>query len=218
MPETLNRVRMLKGMSSQAGDYIRNDDGRNNIQMKCGLCGSKNPLRSNEAIAQELGRHSAHIFEDTVPCCPAQDCVNRTVPVTTASHFVRNGKTPSGTLRWRCNACRKTFAGIAAPQARQRMPHTNRDVFSLLMNKMPIDRIAEVSGLAPTSIYGKIELIHRQCMAFAGQRERQLAQGIPLPSMYVAVDRQVHYVNWSNRKDRRNVALTAIGSADLTTG
>ena len=138
--------------------------------------------------------------------------------MTTASHFVRNGKTPSGTLRWRCNACRKTFAGIAAPQARQRMPHKNRDVFSLLMNKMPIDRIAEVSGLAPTSIYGKIELIHRQCMAFAGQRERQLAQGIPLPSMYVAVDRQVHYVNWSNRKDRRNVALTAIGSADLTTG
>lgn len=98
------------------------------------------------------------------------------------------------------------------------MPHKNRDVFSLLMNKMPINRIAEVTGLAPTSIYGKIALIHRQCMAFAGQREQQLVQGLPLQSMYVAVDRQVHYVNWSNRKDRRNVALTAIGSADLTTG
>jgi len=43
VPETLNRVRRRKGMSSQAGDYIRNDDGRNNIQVKCGLCGSKNP-------------------------------------------------------------------------------------------------------------------------------------------------------------------------------
>jgi transposase-like protein len=218
VPETLHRVRRPKGTSPKAGDYIRTGESRGNIRMQCGLCGSQNPLRSNEAISQELGRLSAHIFDGATPCCPAQGCPNNAVPVTTDGHYVHNGKTPSGTPRWRCNACRKTFAGTAAPQARQRMPHKNRDVFSLLMNKMPINRIAEVTGLAPTSIYGKIALIHRQCMAFAGQREQQLVQGMPLPSMYVAIDRQVHYVNWSNRKDRRNVALTAIGSADLTTG
>lgn len=55
-------------------------------------------------------------------------------------------------------------------------------------------------------------------MAFSGSREQQLVQGMALPPMYVAVDRQVHIVNWSNRKDRRNVALTAIGSADLVSG
>jgi transposase-like protein len=140
------------------------------------------------------------------------------VPVTTTGFYVRNGKTPSGTSRWRCNVCRKTFAGKAAPQARQRKPHKNRDVSSLLMNKMPLNRIAEVTGLAPTSIYGKIALIHRQCMAFAGYREGQLVQGMALPSMYIAVDRQIHNANWSNRRDRRNVALTAIGSADLVSG
>ena len=81
-------------------------------------------------------------------------------------------------------------------------------MFSLLMNKMPLNRIAEVTGLAPTSIYDKIALIHRQCMAFAGHLEQQVVHG--LPSMYIAIDRQVHNVNWSNRRDRRNVALTAI--------
>jgi transposase-like protein len=218
VPETLNRIRRPKGTSSEAGDYIRSGDSRGNIRMVCGLCGSKNPLRSNQAIAQELGRLSAHIFDSSAPCCPLEACSSHGVPVSTPGFYVRNGKTPSGTPRWRCNACRKTFAGKAAPQARQRKPHKNRDVFSLLMNKMPLNRIAEVTGLAPTSIYGKIALIHRQCMAFAGRREQQLVQGMALPCMYVAVDRQVHNVNWSNRRDRRNVALTAIGSADLVSG
>jgi transposase-like protein len=218
VPETLNRVRRPKGTSSQAGDYVRTSDARNNMQMKCGLCGSKNPLRSNEAIAQELGRFSRHIFDAKEPCCPNEACTSHSVSINTPGFYVRNGKTPSGTPRWRCNTCRKTFAGTAAPQARQRKPHKNRDVFALLMNKMPLKRIAEVTGLDPKSVYGKIALIHRQCVAFAGQREQQLVQGMALPSMYVALDRQVHNVNWSNRKDRRNVALTAVASADLMTG
>ena len=218
VPETLNRVRRPKGTSPEAGDYTRTSDSRDNMRMLCGLCGSQNPLRSNEAVAQELGRLSAHIFDSSAPRCPTETCSSHVVPVTTPGFYVRNGKTPSGTPRWRCNACRKTFAGKAAPQACQRKPHKNREVFSLLINKMPLNRIAEVTGLAPTSIYGKIALIHRQCMAFAGHREQHLVHGMSLPSMYIAVDRQVHNVNWSNRRDRRNVALTAIGSADLVSG
>lgn len=218
VPETLHRVRRPKGTSPKAGDYIRTGDSRGNVRIQCGLCGSQNPLRSNESIAQELGRLSAHIFDTREPCCPNEACGNHNVAVTTTGQYVRNGKTASGTPRWRCNACKKTFAGTAAPQARQRKPHKNRDVFALLVNKMALNRIMEVTGLSSTSVYGKIGLIHRQCMTFAGQREQQLVQGMPLPSMYVAVDRQVHYVNWSNRKDRRNVALSAIGSADLVSG
>ncbi len=59
---------------------------------------------------------------------------------------------------------------------------------------------------------------HRQCLAFAASRERQLTQGRVLPKMYVAVDRQSFVVNWSSRKDRRNVQLNAIASADLDSG
>lgn len=149
VPETLNRVRRPKGTSSKSGDYIRSGDSRGNVRMQCGLCGSKNPLRSNEAIAQELSRLSGHIFDAREPCCPNEDCSSQTISVTTPGFYARNGKTPSGTPRWRCNACRKTFAGTAAPAARQRKPHKNRDVFALLMNKVPMKRIAEVTGLGP---------------------------------------------------------------------
>ncbi len=73
------------------------------------------------------------------------------------------------------------------------------------MNKSPMNRMVEITGLDPKTLYGKIDFIHRQCMAFAASRERQLTQGMVLPKMYVAVDRQSFVVNWSNRKDRRNV-------------
>lgn len=186
--------------------------------MVCGVCRSENPIRNNESIAQEYARLSAHIFDLQGPCCPNKDCWGSEVPVTEPGYYAQNGKTPSGTPRWRCNACRTTFAGVAAPQSRQRKPHKNRDVFMLLMNKSPLRRIAEVTELAPSTLFGKIDLIHRQAIAFSGHREQQLVQGMKFPQMYIAVDRQVHYVNWSNRKDRRNVALNAIGSADLDTG
>lgn len=208
VPETLHKIRRPKGTSPKAGDYIRTGNSRGNVRIQCGLCGSQNPRRSNESIAQELSRLSAHIFDTREACCPHEACGNHNVAVTAAGQYVRNGKTASGTPRWRGNACKKTFAGTAAPQARQRKPHKNRDVFALLVNKMALNRIMEVTGLSSTSVYGKIGLIHRQCMAFAGQREQQLVQGMSLPSMYVAVDRQ----------DTHNVALSAIGSADLVSG
>ena len=80
-------------------------------------------------------------------------------------------------------------------------------------------RICEVTGLDPRVVYDKFHWIHRQCQLFVGERERRLMEGlVPLPKMYVAVDRQQYVVNWSKRKDKRNVMLAAIASADLKSG
>jgi hypothetical protein len=94
MPDTLNRVRRPKGTSPEAGDYIRTSDSRGNMRMLCRLCASQNPLRSNEAITQELGRLSAHIFDSSAPRCPTETCSSHVVLVTTPGFYVRNGKTP----------------------------------------------------------------------------------------------------------------------------
>jgi len=60
---------------------------------------------------------------------------------------------------------------------------------------------------------------YRKCVALAGVRERSLLDGsLALPKMYLSTDRQTLAVNWSNRKDRRNVMLQAIATADLTSG
>ena len=82
---------------------------------------------------------------------------------------------------------------------------------------MPLRRIAKITGINAVTLYGKIEFLHRQCQAFAASREAGL-KDLHLPRLYISVDRQVYLVNWSEDSDRRNVAISAVGSADNETG
>lgn len=187
--------------------------------MKCCLCEEILPLRSNAGVAEELDRLVSYLDAKPAPSCPNPACENRDRAIDdTPDAYVRYGVTGAGTPRWRCNACRKIFSVGGSPTKKQRITHKNREVFALLMNKSPMNRMVEITGLDPKTLYGKIDFIHRQCLAFAASRERQLTQGRVLPKMYVAVDRQSFVVNWSSRKDRRNVQLNAIASADLDSG
>lgn len=176
-------------------------------------------MRSNQGIHEELTRLSAYLCDPDEPSCPNGACALFDVPMSRAGHhYVQFGKTAAGTPRYRCNACRKTFSGAGKSTKRHRMAHKNREMFALLINKMPFRRMTEVTGLSPQTLYDKLDFIHRQCQAFAGERERKLLEGLPLPKLYLATDRQTLAVNWSNRRDRRNVTLQAIATADLKTG
>jgi hypothetical protein len=90
-------------------------------------------------------------------------------------------------------------------------------VYQLLVNKSPISRICEVAGIAPKTFYDKLTFIHQRSVAFAGKFDR-LLPSISLDRLYLAVDRQTYVLNWAGRKDRRNVALDGLGSADLASG
>ena len=68
-----------------------------------------------------------------------------------------------------------------------------------------------------STLYRKIDFIHRQCLSFAAERERNLPT-LPLARLYIGVDRQDYMINWSDANDRRNVIFRAVGSADNTTG
>ena len=93
-------------------------------------------------------------------------------------------------------------------------------IFALLMNKSPLRRISEVAGIGPSGLYGKIDFLHEQCLAFAAARERRLraGMGMTLSRLYLATDRQDYVVNWTQQQDRRNVVLHAVGTADNVTG
>ena len=77
-----------------------------------------------------------------------------------------------------------------------------------------MSRILEIS---PKTVYDKIDFVHRQCLAFARVRETELAQK-EVGRLYIATDRQDYIINWTDRRDRTNTALTAVGSADNRTG
>lgn len=68
-------------------------------------------------------------------------------------------------------------------------------------------------------VYRKIDFIHAQCLAFIADRERKLLLGgFSIPRLYLASDRQEYIVNWTNTKDKRNVIVKAIGTADMRSG
>jgi transposase-like protein len=220
VPETPHRVKAAPGATPQPGDYTLTAAGKGKPQLKCLLCGEIMPMRGNQGIVEELTRVMAYLNGTEDAACQNEACSLFTVPLSLAgSQYVQRGKTAAGTQRYRCNACKKTFSGAGKSTKKHRMPHKNRDVFALLISKMPIRRMAWYTGLDRQSLYGKIDFVHRQCVAFSGERERGLLDGsLELPKLYLSTDRQTLAVNWSNRKDRRNVALQAIATADLESG
>ena len=220
-PASATRPYRRAGTPTVLGDYTVTARGKENPALKCEFCGETTPLRSNQAIVEELARITDYLTPRVEePCCHNADCAQFNIPLSSAgSTYVNFGRSAAGTPRYRCKECGKTFSGKAKPLARQRRSEKNRDVFMSLMNRVPISRITETTGLSPKAVYDKLEFIHRQCMAFAGNREaRLLSPGFELPKMYVAVDRQHYVINWKSRKDRRVTQLNAIGTSDVKTG
>lgn len=192
--------------------------GRNFPVLKCHGCGEFPPMKSNLAIAEETNRLSDYLAEPASPGCKTPGCVNVAIGIGAGKAFYQSfGKTTSGGQRYRCKACLKTFS-VSKSTAGHRLPHKNRLVFSLLMNKMPFRRICEAADINPKTLYDKMDFIHRQCLSFVGSRERKLAHGFHVDRLYVGVDRQDYVANWTRREDKRNVQLSAVGSADNLTG
>lgn len=196
--------------------YALNYGGKALQLLKCTSCGEVPPLKSNRGIYDEWQRLMAHMEPVAALTCTDEACVNHKVPVGTPKAYRSFGKTASGTQRYRCNACGKT---VSQPKAnsRQRVSHHNIDIFKMLVNKVPLSRIVEILGISWELLYNRIDFIHKQCMRFAGNRERKLSD-MEFERLYISVDKQDHVINWTDRKDKRNVVLSAITSVDNTSG
>ena len=187
------------------------------FQLGCQRCLERPPIKSNLGIAEERARLARDLAVRSQPGCPNATCANHSVPAGAGDAYQGFGRTHSGSPRFRCKRCGKTFT-VGRPTLRQRAPHKNRTIFLLLMNKSPLRRICEVADIAPPGLYGKIEFLASQCQAFVADRERKLVEGMPTRRLYLATDRQDYVVNWSRETDRRNVVLHAVGTADSETG
>jgi transposase-like protein len=174
-------------------------------------------MKSNQGIAEELQRLSRYLAPQE-PCCPDPACVQHGVPISRKGAYVRYGKTKSGCTRMRCQVCRKIFSLTDKPTPRQRSAHKNRQILTLLLNKMPFARICEACDITMSTLYGKIDFFHRQALAFVAAREQRLHQGFKKNRLYLATDRQDYVVNWTCRADKRNVTLSAVATADLQSG
>lgn len=187
--------------------------------LKCNCCGETPPLKSNQGIADEFNRLSAYLNLKNslqVPTCPNADCANHSVPVGTKKAYRSFGKASSGAKRYQCSLCKKTFS-ISKPTKGQHETHHNIEIFNLLVNKVPLSRIVNILGISWDVLYHRIDFIHQQCVKFVSSRESKL-KTLPIKRLYLAIDKQDYEINWTERKDKRNVILKAVASADNATG
>ncbi len=211
---------MEKISGKQSKDVYRATGGHSSISvLKCKFCGDFPPLKSNLAIAEEFTRLMADLTPTPAPSCPDLQCTNHNIPVNVGKgHYQSYGLTHSGSKRYLCKVCKKTFTVSSVSTLRQRQSDKNELIFKLLMNKSPMRRICEVADINPETLYQRIDFFYKQCKAFACANEQPLLQGKAIPRLYIAVDRQEYTINWSNQHDKRNVVMSAVGSADQSTG
>jgi transposase-like protein len=205
-----------KTQRGQLNPYVLSSAAKGMPLLKCKACGEMPPLKSNIGIDEELARISAYLEPKPVPACPNLDCENHAVPLGTKRAYRAFGTTAGGAHRYQCSQCRKTFA-VSKPTHHQRDTYPNKSIFKLLINKVPFARIVSMLDISWHRFYHRIDFIHQQCLEFVADRERKL-KDISFRRLYLAVDRQDYLVNWTEREDKRNVVLSAVASADNTSG
>jgi transposase-like protein len=190
---------------------------RGTPMLRCSFCGQYPTIKNNKAIYEELNRFWKPFNSIAMPTCPSQECPNHHIDIEKGkNNYHLFGRTKAGSIRYRCKACGRTFITKSSPTIRHRKPYKNAAIFRLVVNKVPFRRICEVEGITMSTLYRKIDFIHRQCLSFVAERENDLP-AIPFPRLYIGVDGQDYMINWSDADDRRNIIFHAIGSADNTT-
>jgi len=209
-----------------AGPYALASGGRNLPLLKCNACGEMPPLKSNKGIVEEIERLSAYLKPEEVFCpndrpdpATGEICPNHCgqVPVGTPKAYAKHGRNASGSALVRCGDCGRVFVASSKPAKGQHETHRNREIFNQLVNGVALSRIVKMQDISWQVLYRRIDFIHRQCMAFAAHRERKL-KTLPIRRLYLAIDAQDYLVNWTERKDKRNVVLKAISASDNKTG
>jgi hypothetical protein len=96
---------ILTGRSGSPDNYAI--IGTGSEYLACRICKKNSTLKNNEAIHSELIRQGDQIWGKPELQCPNNDCANSNH---SASNFKKHGTTRSGSQRFQCLACKKTFS------------------------------------------------------------------------------------------------------------
>lgn len=206
---------------SRKDPHYKLTDSRKESCIQCVSCKRFYLIKSNRAVSEEIDRLRykrvlSKVYRQDGTACHNISCSQFGLYAETPSiHYRRRGVTQAGHPRFQCKACGKTFT--RGSEKRKSHPLTksyeNDHLFRLLVNQTSINRALELSGLSPLSIYKKVDMFYERSVAFMNKRETRL-KDLPIKHLRLSSDRQEYGVNWTNREDKRNVVLSAIGTAD----
>jgi len=190
--------------------------GTNGTSLHCKACNTSTTLKSNIAVSEEVQRLSPSKPQDLASIslsCPTPSCENHNLPVSSSSKLYQKfGTTNSGSARYRCKSCKKTFTDSKRTR-KHRRPEINKQFLLHLVNKSPVNRTCEILDISPDTYYRKLDWLYEQAKGFACERESKFLSGLKQERLYLCTDRQVHISNWTHRKDKQNCEFHAVGTA-----
>lgn len=90
--------------------------------LHCQLCKEEPPIKRNRAIAEERARLLRELQPRPDSTCPNPVCGNHSIPIPSRTDPYQSfGKSQSGSQRYRCKACTKTFS-VGGATVRQKAP------------------------------------------------------------------------------------------------
>jgi len=198
----------------------RADNGPALPALLCQRCQVSVTMLSNLAIAEERDRLLALSRPTPAGACKTEGCPNVQHDVAHYPEiYQRFGATPSGSLRYRCRACSRTFSTPVDGTHRLRRPEKTLEIFKALINKVPMRRLCELADVRAETLYQRIGLIYDRCREFGAAHETKLlAGGLIRERMHLATDRQELYLNSGTSQDSRSTLLLSCASAEGSTG
>ena len=154
--------------------------------------GAKKTSTGRSAPASKPGPRlrelSRYLEAPQEPGCPTPGCDDAEIGVCTRPEAdVVKAKLKS-TQRIPCKRCRREFPIRWSAIAGQRKPHLDRIVFEEIVTRKPVGGIARIAELGPEAVRDRIDVIHRPCAGFVGQREAE-AQIIRRKYVRLCIDR-----------------------------
>lgn len=136
--------------------------GKSYPLLKCNACGEAPPMKSNLGIVQEIEWLTAYMKPKEHFCPngkPDEECGKvcsnhaKAVPVGTPKAYRSFGMNAAGSKRVQCCQCKRTFVTDTKPTKGQHDTHDNRNIFSMLVNKVPIACIVRITEVPFDRLY-----------------------------------------------------------------
>jgi hypothetical protein len=185
----------------------------------CSACERKAYPLSNEGLALEIHRLRTANGILTPESCPREKCRNhhRSV-VDFPDDYYGHGTSGSGAVRKRCKLCKSTLT-IGDHRRRKPFGAVNKDIVLDIVNRGALNAIMRKLDIHPETLYGRIDFIHEQMIAFESFKLRALrAPGWKRYHYALATDAQDCMVNWVSRERRIAIQLSTITTAENITG
>jgi len=200
------------------GEVIGSGDEKT---FKCGACGQSSIIKNNAAVVEQYRRLRQRYQAEPPPpdFCQNAACDNYQKRLSKNPDLYRKaGRTGTGTQRYMCKACLKTFT-VGSRIRKQHRSSANGDVLWMIANGNPLSKISDFTGLCPRDVYRKIDFIYSRVVDHNARREGSFASvDWNKVGRRFATDSQTLHLNWPNKKTRAQIAVQHLCTAHANSG